>query len=161
MYRYAVIFLLLLAAGCSATRDYARVQRNMDVRTTFRAGEMVSGYRYYYNGPTSEPRALLALDQRYELKSQFWHPIESNGQLRSWIAEFDRLFGEFDDVEMVMIDYKGYEILAKDNTRIGMLYSRYDWVVVWWGEGNTLYVTQPEPGGNQRAPFFFRRFDDK
>lgn len=165
MCRGCVLWILLFSigiSGCAADRDYVKVQRNFGVEKYFRSGKLEPGYRYYYTGPDGEPIALMALDRQYTLMSMFWHEFKSSYQMQSWIRDFDRIWGQLDDIEYVTIIYKGSEILSRDNTRIGMIYSKYDWVVAWWGEkSNEIYITQPEPGGNQRAPFFFRRWRDE
>lgn len=163
MFRYIVFLSLLLSlglSGCAAKRDYAKVRRNFGVEKFFRSGELLPQYRYYYNGPAAEPVALMALDRQYTLRSQFWHEFTSGYQMQQWVKDFDRLFGHFDDIGYVSINYRGAEIISRDNQRVGMIYSKYDWVVVWWGEGNEIYVTQPEPSGNQRLPLFFHRRGD-
>lgn len=162
MLRNTLILLLLAVVatevGCVAGRDYAKVRRNYEVDKIIRTGDLQPGYRYYYNGPDGQPTAVMALAKEYELKSRFWHEFRHRVQLQRWINEFDQSFGHFDDIEYVAIRYKGHEILDRENRRIGMIYSRYDWVVAWWGEANEIYVTQPEPAGHQRAPFMRRRF---
>lgn len=145
----------IMITSCTPTpgRQYAGLKSNLEVERMFRTGEMLPQFKYYFNGPESVPRALLALDRKYILKSQFWHEIESNKQLQEWISEFRRIDGEFDDIEYVKVDYRGLDILAADSHRIGMIYTRYHWVVAWKGEGSEIYVLQPEPSGTQKTRF--------
>lgn len=161
MYRRLFILVVLAVgvflSGCAMDREYARVRKSMEVDRLFRQGSMWPQYRYFYNGPKSEPLSLLALDRRYVLNSKFWTEFETDEhQLQLWLEEFRRITGEWDDIAYVRIDYKGSEILSRDNERIGMIYSRYDWVVVWWGEGNEVIIPPPQPSSSQRAPFMMR-----
>ncbi len=158
------LFICLLGvviSGCATNRDYVKVRRNFEVEQYFRSDRLEPQYRYYYTGPDGEPIALMALDKDYILMSQFWYEFKSSYQLQEWIKDIDRIWGQLDDIEYVSIIYKGSEILSKNNERIGMMYSKYDWIVAWWGQNsNEIYITQPEPGGNQRAPFIMRRWRD-
>jgi hypothetical protein len=155
-----VLVLIAVISGCTVNRQYVEVRRNFAVQKIFRAGEILPGYRYYYSGQDVEPLALLALDRRYELKSRFWHEFNSAEQLQQWMKEFRRSSGSFDDIEYVTVDYKGLEILSEDKQQIGVIYTRYDWIVAWYGEGAEIYVSRPEPAGHQRSPRLFRRFYD-
>lgn len=162
MFRAIVCWFLLcgigLATGCATNREYVKVRWNHEVVKDFRSGKLQPQYRYYYTGPAGEPIALLALDRKYTLMSMFWDEFTTDFQLRDWIKGFDQVWGQFDDVEYVTIIYRGSEVLAPDGRRIGMIYSKYYWIVGWWGEKpNEIYITQPEPGGTQRAPFFQHR----
>jgi len=159
--RFLVFWLLLVAvlSGCAADRQYVQVRRNAEVESIFRSGSLTPGYRYYFTGPDAEPIALMALGSDYHLRSMFWHEFSTSFQLNDWITGFDRIWGQLDDIAFVTIIYRGHEILSRDNRRIGMIYSKYDWVVAWWGDDeHDIYVTQPEPGGNQRAPQHFLRW---
>lgn len=156
----AVLFVSLLSAllgGCGPSRDYARVAMNWEVDHHFKSGRLQPEYRYYFNGPTAEPIALLALKKQYQLNSEFWHEITVSAQLQSWVKSFSENFGEVDDIENVTINYRGLELLDENGQRIGMLYTRYHWVVAWWGEGNEIIVTPPEPSGGQRGIWSMRR----
>jgi|GEM_PF-1758850 len=146
-----VLALLTVLSGCGPARDYARVSMNSQVEQEFRRGQLLPGYRYYFNGPTGEPTALLALKREYQLRSDFWHEFKVNAQLASWMETFSYNFGRVDDIEYITINYRGFEIRGERGERIGMLYTKYYWVVAWWVEGNQLVVTQPEPSGGQRG----------
>lgn len=153
----SILLFSILVSSCAANRDYAKVRKNFDVEQYFRSDNLEPGYRYYYTGPDGEPIAFLALSEEYVLVSQFWHQFNNSYQLQGWIRDIDRIWGQLDDIEYVMIIYKGSEILSKDKERIGMIYSKYDWIVAWWGENeNEIYITPPKPGGNQRGPFMRR-----
>lgn len=148
-----IVFLALLTVlgGCGPARDYARLSMNYQVEQEFQRGQLLPGYRYYFNGPTGEPTALLALKREYQLSSDLWHEFKVNAQLTSWMKTFAENFGKVDDIEYVTINYRGFEIRGEGGERIGMLYTKYYWVVAWWVDGNRLIVTQPEPSGGQRG----------
>lgn len=152
-----IVVVGLMFTGCAATnREYARVHKTLEVDRLFRQGIMYPQYRYFYNGPASEPIALLALDRSYSFSSRFWTEFDDESQLRNWMEDFRRLTGDWDDIEYVVIDYEGSEILSRENARIGMAYSRYDWIVVWWGEGGELVIPPPRPSNSQRGPRIMR-----
>lgn len=154
-----ICFILLMIVGLSscADRQYLQVQLNREVERIFREGTMLPDYTYYYNGPESEPIALLALDKRYQLNSEFWTRCEDNdARYSGWIKDFIRLNGDFDDLNYVRIDYKGNEILSETNERIGMVYSRYDWIITWRGEGNELIIPPPQPSTSQHPSHMLR-----
>ncbi|WP_163337008.1 hypothetical protein [Desulfopila sp. IMCC35008] len=154
---YCVFLLVMGLSGC-ADRQFLAVRVNHEVERVFREGTMLPNYTYYYNGPENEPIALLALDKRYQLNSEFWTRCEENdARYPGWIKEFIRLNGDFDDINYVRIDYKGNEILSETNERIGMVYSRYDWIVTWRGEGNELIIPPPQPSTSQHPSHMMRR----
>ncbi len=157
-----LMFLLFTAvlSGCVANRQYADVRRNHEVQNFFRTGDILPGYRYYYTGQDVEPLAILALDQTYQLKSLFWHEFDSDVQLQQWMLEFRRSSGSFDDIAYITVDYKGMEILSPDKHQIGVVFTRYDWIIAWYGEGKEIYISRPEPAGQQRSPRLFHRFYD-
>ncbi len=153
----ALFSFLVLLSGCGPAKDYARVTMNWQVDQEFKSGKLQPEYRYYFNGPSGEPTALLALRKEYQLKSEFWHEFKVGGQLKSWVENFPGKFCEVDDIEYIQIKYRGMEITGKNGERIGMLYTKYYYVVAWWGEGNQIIVTQPEPSGGQRGIWSLRR----
>lgn len=151
----AVLLLaVLIMPGCAAMdRDYLKVRRNFEVEKLFRQGIMLPEYNYFYYGPESEPRALLALDKKYRLNSEFWHPCEEHDRRFSyWIEEFNRLWGQLDDVAWVQIDYEGLDLHLDTGELVGMAYSRFYWIVAWRGEGNELIIPPPQPGDSQQTP---------
>lgn len=149
--------LMTLTAGCGPARDYAPVAMSYQVEREFKSGQLQPEYRYYYNGPSAEPTALLALKKDYVLASEFWHEFKVSAQLTDWVENFPGKFGEIDDIEYIQIKYRGMEISGHGGERIGMLYTKYYYVVAWWGEGNRLIVTQPEPSGSQRGFWSLRK----
>lgn len=152
-----VLLFTVALVGC-ADRQYLQVRMNHDVERIFQQGEMLEDYNYYYNGPKNEPIALLALDKRYQLNSEFWTPFdESDGRFQWWLDLFKRLNGDYDDIAYIRIDYRGNEILSENRERIGLVYSRYDWIVTWRGEGNELYIPPPRPSSSQHPPTMIRR----
>lgn len=155
-----LLFIVIFQSGCITAREYASVKKTLEVDRAFQSGELNPAYVYYYNGPDRAPHALLALERNYELKSMYWHEFSGNGQLQSWMSEMQRMTGEFDDLEYVTVDYRGMVIFDPDKKKIGMIYTKYHWVVAWMGEGQSVYVTQPEPSGIQRAPFRRIRYRD-
>ncbi len=153
LFQAACLLVVLLVAGCGAPKDYALIEKNFTVAPLFRSGKVLPEYQYYYNGPEAEPIALLALDRSYRLEAKFWTEIDlTDAKLANWIKEFDRLSGDYDDLAGVRIDYAPLEIFTQDGQRIGVLYSRYEWVVAWFGEGKTLTVTPPQASGLQKMP---------
>lgn len=162
MYNLLRVFLILAVgitvSGCAADREYARMHVTLEVDSLFRQGTMLPQYRYFYNGPKSEPIALLALDRSCSFTSKFWTEFDDERQLQVWIREFQRLTGDWDDIEYVRYDYQGIEILGKEHERIGMAYSRYHWLVAWWGDDGELVIPSPSPSKIQRGPLMRRRW---
>lgn len=158
LFQTVCLLVVLVIAGCGAPKDYALIEKNFAAGPLFRAGKVLPEYKYYYNGPDAEPIALLAVDRRYRLEAKFWTEIDlTDAKLSKWLKEFDRLTGDYDDLAGVRIDYSPLEIFAKDGERVGVIYSRYDWVVAWFGEGKTLTVAPPQASSLQRMPGMGRR----
>lgn len=145
-----VVLAMVTLSGC-AGREYLHVRLNHEVENVFRQDGMLPEYAYFYNGPESEPIALLAVDKRYSLASEFWTPMkDGDARYQGWINLFKRINGDYDDIAYIRIDYRGSEILSETGERIGMAYSRYDWIVSWRGEGNRLVIPPPQPSPSQQ-----------
>ena len=145
MHKFFIVIFLIALFGCATPKEYAPITRDFSTEHVFRNGKVLSQYRYFYSGPQAMPDALLALDRRYTLSAKFWTEIDlTEEQLQNWVKQFDRVRGEFDDLARIRISYDGMAILDRSNQRIGIIYSRYDWVVAWFVDAFTLTVTQPQ-----------------
>lgn len=158
-----VLLLLMCVAllfGCATRKNAALTRVTLEADRVFQSGLMVENYTYYYIGPPNEPDALLALSNDYAfIGSGSWTEMTGGeGQLQSALHDIETVSGHWDDIEHLTIDYQGVEILGKDLKRAGLLYSRYHWIDVRWGQNNEIFVGRPQPLSVQRGPFMLHDF---
>lgn len=152
MKRNILIILLatLLLAGCTG-RDMAHINQSMEAESLFKGWPLPDQYEYYFHGTKLKPIAFLALDKTYSMESEFWTRIFPTSQMREfWQEEIQRMWLGLDD------DFRGMEIVASDNQRVGYIYTRYYWVTAWSAESGskTMIIPPPQPSSNQNQPGF-------
>ncbi len=152
-----ILFVIAGLSGCASTgsRDYLSVRKSRDIDMMFQQKVMVPGYNYYYNGPKTEPIALLGLDPAYTISEKFWTPSNDQQQFEWWIEDFQRMTGDWDDVAHVRIIYWGNVIIDEQGEQVGVIYSRYDWITGWRGaQPNEVVIPSPRPRHNHAASHF-------
>jgi len=152
MMRVTPVFLLvalLLAAplfsGCADLPHYVQLSRDFSVEPVFTNGVILPQYRYFYNGPDTEPTALLALDRNWTLDGLYWTEIAlTEAQLKKWLRQFELERGNYDDSARVTIGYDGMMVPDPDGQPIGAIYARYGRVYVRYGADKHLTIVGPE-----------------
>ncbi|WP_163335688.1 hypothetical protein [Desulfopila sp. IMCC35008] len=140
--------LLLSQNGC-VSRNMANINDSMEAEQLFTGWPLPEQYEYYYYGRELSPIAFLALDKNYTLQSDFWTRIFPTIKMKEfWQGEFTIRNLRLDN------EFKGKEILSKDNKRIGMIYTRNYWVTAWFNESEThqIVIPPPEPSPAQSRP---------
>ena len=87
---YAVALIILIdLSGCAG--NYGSFKRDEQVLQAFENNQLSTDFQYYYNGHHNLTYAILGIDPRYRLESQFWRKVEPNTEefreLRSRIWE--------------------------------------------------------------------------
>lgn len=130
------IFLFIIPViffGCLS--DYGRLRHSPEITQLFNAHEQLPNYRYYYNGRTSVPWAIIGIRHPYEQISRFWMPIDSDtGQ-----------FGLLVDNVPVPGEYapQGALILDPDGEQIGVWFSIWSSTTVEMKGPNQVNVYSP------------------
>jgi hypothetical protein len=88
LYAVAVV-VFTLVAGCA--RNYGGFSRDQRVLEAFESSQLNTDYKYFYNGHHNQTYAIVGIESKYRLESQFWRQIEPNTeefrQVRSRIWE--------------------------------------------------------------------------
>lgn len=145
--RTMMVLLLLVTAGCAAGKgQYGTATRSNAVDRVFRSGPLPAEYRYFYNGVKGEPVAILGLSREYSLRSDFWTEIDiSDQQMLDWRRFFLQSMTWYDDRSHGPMTYDGYRLFDQQGKMVGILYSRYGWIVVEFLPDNGILVHPPQP----------------
>ncbi|HSO09557.1 MAG TPA: hypothetical protein VLR45_06180, partial [Desulfoprunum sp.] len=75
-----------------------------------------------------------------------WTEIELNErQLREWRKTFLQIMTWYDERSHGRISYDGYRLSDPQGNDVGILYSRYDWIVVEFLPDSGILVHPPQP----------------
>jgi len=145
--RTMMVLLLLVTAGCAAGKgQYGTATRSTAVDRVFRSGPLPAEYRYFTTaskvsrrrfsvfpgsircGPISGPKSIISDQQmldwrRFFLQSMTWYDDRSHGRMT----------------------YDGYRLFDQQGKMVGILYSRYGWIVVEFLPDNGILVHPPQP----------------
>ena len=142
------IFLLgVVMTGCAVPQNQGRLDRSFEVMHSVEAGKVLDGHTYYYTGPEAEPDAIIAINNRYDLKSKYWIRVENvEEQLADWNYFIDNStrFAEA---------YEGARIMTPDGQEAGIWYSRYDHTVVRFPDASSIIVYIPVVPLESYKPF--------
>jgi hypothetical protein len=144
------LLLILFLAGC--TGRYGGFVYDEAVDQVFEELTVLPDHRYYYTGPESRPDAIIAIDQRYTLKSEIWKPVEMTSEkLKRWVDNPARR------ARFYPYTYGRY-IVSDDGQRVGLWYSLKDWrafATVKMLDDTTVQVSTPidEEYRLRRTPF--------
>ena len=139
--RFAFSILALAAAaswliltGCAS---YGRLQEDVGVMQSFKAGTVPSNYNYYWYGSAGQFYALAGIDPSYALKSRVWKQLSPGSE------EFRKA------VERMWEDYgyttSGAYILNPGRSRIGVWYSSLRYSTVKFGEDHQIMLIPDMP----------------
>lgn len=151
------ILLAMVLTGCGGT--YGSFKYDEEVDTLFENLKVLPDHHYYFSGPESYPRAIIAIHKRYTLVSNLWKPVEmSEEKLKRWVRDPSR--------RGLYYPYTfGRYLLDADGGQMGLWYSLRDWrdfMTVKMLDGTRVQVSTPiDEGYRRRSPkFFFSVHDD-
>lgn len=156
-FHYFLIGVVVLATlnGCTANRKVALVRNSVEAEKFFFNDTASVNFNYFYYGPERKPIALLALDKRYTIESEFWTKADFNG------PALQNMPGKPGHTFLLGTEYRGQEIVSPNSETIGMVYSRYYWVTAWFDKENDTKITIPPPELSRSQPDYSRRNRDK
>lgn len=144
-FRIVALFLVMSIVGCAAG-NYGSTSRNNDVDRIFRTGTMPDEYRYFYYGWEAEPTAIMGIKKDLSLRSKFWHEIAiTEPQMQKWRKFFIQSIGWYDDRTHGPLWFDGYSLFDPQGNEVGIVYSRYDWIVADFPEPGVIVVHPPQP----------------
>ena len=126
--------------GCAASKKYGHLEYDDEVKSIFLSLEILPDHKYYWVGSQNSPRVIIAIDEKYTLKSDIWKPIDLTAeQLRIWI---DRSGTR----AMKDMSRSGKYILDAEGNRLGMWFanrSDKDYSRIKRLEGNEISISAP------------------
>lgn len=136
------LLLLLLMAGCGGGGPTGRWLVNSDVMRDFRSGAILARHTYYYTGSPVEPDAVIAIDNRFQLRTKVWSRVDITQEL------LDRwMFWTRTDLSM-RCPYKAGVILTPDGEQAGVWFSKFTFNTVRSPEPGVVEVYLPFAPGN-------------
>ncbi len=149
----AGIFLGFISAGCAIPENQGRLVRSFEVAKLVEEAIVLPDHTYYYTGPEARPDAIIAIDNRYELKSKYWIRVDNvEEKLADWNYFIDNKwrYSKF---------YEGAQIMTPDSEQAGIWYSRYDHTVVRYPDPNSIIVYKPYVPVQSDKPFTFHSLE--
>lgn len=137
-YCRVVILLAVIMAGCAPSQPAGQWEIDSGVQQLVESGTVLPEHRYYYIGSITAPDSIIAISNRYTLRTRVWADIDLdearlNGWLQWWRTEH---YGPG-------CEYRGGLILTPDGQQAGIWYSRNIINIVQMPEPGVLEVFQP------------------
>lgn len=139
-YQLSVLVLLLcfisfVISACAISGQ--KLEMSREVNDIFESGEIISEYNYYYSGPESRPRAIVAISKDVSFEQDLWNAVEpSEDLLDRWNLHINNRYQESNF-------YFGAYILDPVGRRVGLWYSYETLPTIIWSEEDkkvTIYT---------------------
>ena len=127
-----------IVTGCAAA-GYGRLYQDAEVTRLFTSNSVPDDYRYYTNGRTHMPYAIIGIDQRYSINLKIWEPVLPNTDAFAKKV----LFIWRPDVLESFNTAQGAWIVAPDGEKIGIWYSMYPYTTIKMQEDNQVMIFSP------------------
>lgn len=138
VFLFCIFLLSFSLGGCVVCQECGSLRPRHEVTNLFLNNEIVPGHRYYYNGRSQWPSAIMAIDSSYTIKAEFWKPVELAGQeLSEWLQSAANWKGSN------MTNKQGAEILNPEGERVGIWFSKYDNVITKFLGDKVIQVYPP------------------
>jgi len=156
----AVLFLVAVAgalAACAAAGSGARITNSREATEIWHSYQILPNYHYYFWGPGSQPYYLVGIDDKYQLVSNQWKPVDlTPAMLKNWFNYIDPRVG-FSPFPW------GSFIIGPNGERIGLWYSVRDWRRVGsahLAEDNQVTLTTPSVTNPRQNLLFYPHGDE-
>jgi hypothetical protein len=111
------IMILYALGGCS-TSKLGTLESDKEVKRSFESYQVLPNHKYYYWGTSSAPRAIVGIDDNYELNLTMWVKIDTESdnyrKMIDILAASNTGFVE---------DLWGFRILDREGNYVGVWYS--------------------------------------
>ena len=133
---YAVGLIILIGlTGCAG--NYGSFMRDEQVAQAFKTNQLPTQYKYFYNAHHNLTYAILGIDPKYKLESQFWREVEPNTE------EFKQIWSR------VWEDYNRYtygaNLIDPAGNTVGVWYSAVNTASLRFYEDNEVEVLLHSP----------------
>lgn len=112
---FSVIFFAL--SGCS-TSHFGRLESDKEVKRSFESYQILPNHKYYYWGESSTPRAIVGIEETYELNLTMYPQIDTESGDYRRLIDIVSLQGAGNAFEPW-----GFRILDKTGNYVGVWYS--------------------------------------
>ena len=114
--------------------EYAVIHSDPALEEVVKNNQLPPDYRYYYDGRSSLPYAVIGIDPNYKLISKYWYPIGSKDQVVNKVSHLMY-------TGATHITYA--RILDSAGNQIGLWFSEYQNTIVQFGPDNGLKIFSP------------------
>lgn len=131
-----LVWLALFSAGCGSA-TYGRLENSPEVTQVFEDGKILSDHQYYVSGFQRIPYAIIAIDDKYQLRSGRWQPLDLNSAtLNQIVYRMEHIYS---------LTPRGAWIVDHEGHRLGVWYSSQYQTTVAREKNNQIMVASPEP----------------
>ena len=111
------IMILFVLGGCS-TSKFGTLESDKEVKRSFESYQVLPNHKYYYWGTSSAPRAIVGIDDNYELNLTMWVKIDTESDnYRKMIDILSASTTGFVEEPW------GFRILDREGNYVGVWYS--------------------------------------
>ncbi len=115
---FLIIFLLVSMAGCGPSTPSGKWLRSRDGGLAFENRTILPDHTYYFIGNEVTPEAIIAIDNKYTLKTRVWSRVDiTRKMLDDWMFWIDTRLS-------LACPHYGGVILTPDGEKAGVWYSR-------------------------------------
>jgi hypothetical protein len=136
---FLYLIMALLLTGCAANQyQTGNWQTDSAITNAFESAYVFPDHTYYYIGSREAPDSIIAIQNRFTLKSSIWIQIDMREDiLKSWIGWY-----KADTFHHCL--YYGGEILTPQHERAGYWFSPFPRNLVQFPQEQVLIVYRPE-----------------
>jgi hypothetical protein len=127
--------------GCATVPDRTSgIRSSQEATDIWHSYQVLPNYKYYYSGGDARPNYIIGIDDRYQLTSKLWKPVDLTPEmLKNWINYIRPRVGYSPELY-------GADIVDLNGQRVGLWYSVRDWRLLGTAsvnEKNQVSVTRP------------------
>ncbi len=133
-----ILSCLILLSGCAPQVPAGKWETDPNVKKSFEAGTLLPAHTYYYLGSYAAPDSVIAIDNRYTLRTRVWAQADlTPAMLNGWLNWYRT------DNFGWNCPYYGGVILTPDGQQVGIWYSPNIRNIIRMPEPGVLEVYQP------------------
>ena len=135
---HVILSCLIMLSGCAPQAPAGRWETDTNVKKSFEAGTLLPAHTYYYLGSITAPDSVIAIDNRFTLRTQVWAQADiTAAMLNGWLNWYRT------DNFGWNCPYYGGVILTPDGQQAGIWYSPNIRNIIRMPEPGVLEVYQP------------------
>lgn len=139
----SLLLTTVLFVGCGSV-TYGRLENSPEITQVFKNNQILSDYQYYTSGFQRVPYAIIAVDNKYHLRTGRWQPLDmDSATLNQMVYRMDHVYS---------LAPRGAWILDDKGNRLGVWYSSQYQTTVQRENDNQILVANPEPPDLRGVP---------